>query len=125
MMKNFPDTNLWFGEAAASNGNFAQTVKIGKSQPDRMHVRFIVTEACTGGTSLTFKLQGKKGTGSFTDIAGAVSPAITAAKLTKGAEVVVEIPEGVDAEELKAVATASGSFSAGKVEGWIDTYLGI
>lgn len=123
MMKNFPDTNLWFGEASASTGAFEHTVKIGKSQPDRMHVRFFVKEACTGGTNITFKLQGKPEGGSFEDVA--TSPAVAAAKLTKGAEIVVEIPEGINADELKVIATPSGSFSAGKIEAWIDTYLGL
>lgn len=122
MMKNFPDSNLYFGEAPASTGAFPTEVKIGASQPDRMHVRFIVTEDCAGGTNLTFKLQGKKGTGNYADVATA--PAVVLANLKKGKEVVIEIPEGIDCDMLKAVATPSGSFSAGKIQAWIDTYLG-
>lgn len=124
MMKNFPDLALYFGEVtAATAGAFPKTVFIGKSQPDRMHVRFFVTTACTGGTSLTFKLQGKTGNGDYADLA--VSPAIATNKLTKGAEIVVEIPEGKGCDTLKVTATASGTYTAGKIEAWIDTYLGL
>lgn len=122
-MKNFPDAELTFGEASLATGAFAKEIEIGKSQPGRMHVRFFITESAAGGTNVTFKLQGKTGSGSYADIA--VSPAIATANLKEGAEVVVEIPESFTGDHLKAVATPSGSFSAGKVEGWIDTYLGL
>ena len=123
MMKNFPDVELYFGEASLSSGAFAKEVEIGKSQPGRMHVRFFVTEDAAGGTSVVFKLQGKEEGGSFTDIASSV--AIPSAQLKAGTEVVVEIPESFKGVALKAVATPSGSFSAGKAEAWIDTYLGL
>lgn len=122
MMKNFPDIELSFGKAPASTGVFEKEVFIGKSQPGRMHVRFFVTTAAAGGTSLTFKLQGKNEGGSYTDVAA--SPAVVTAKLTEGAEVVLEIPENWNYEYMKAVATPAGSFSAGEVSAWIDTYLG-
>ena len=72
---------------------------------------------------MAFKLQGKKGNGGYADIASAA--AVTTANLKKGAEVVMEIPEGTDADTLKVVGTASGSFTGGKAEAWIDTNLGL
>lgn len=123
MMRNFPDTNLYFGEAG-TNGAFANEVYIGASQADRMHVRVFVKEDFAGGTSMAFKLQGKKGNGGYADIASAA--AVTTANLKKGSEVaVIEIPEGTDADTLKVVGTASGLFSGGKAEAWIDTNLGL
>lgn len=122
MMRNFPDANLYFGECG-TNGAFAKEVYIGASQPDRMHVRVFVKEAFTGGTNMTFKLQAKKGSASFVDVVTA--PVVVTADLKAGKEIVMEIPEGIEADTLKVVGTASGSFTGGKAEAWIDTNLGL
>lgn len=122
MMRNYPDANLYFGECSLA-GAFANTVAIGASQPDRMHVRIFVTTDFAGGTNMAFKVQGKKGAGNYADLTG--STTVVLANLKKGKEVVIEIPEGVDVDTLKVVGTASGTFTAGAAEAYLDTNLGL
>lgn len=125
-MRNFPDELLHFGEKALSGGSgaFPTVIEIGKSQPDRMLVRIRCNEACTGGTSVQFKLQASDDNSSYADI-GSLSETVTAAQGVLGKEVQIMIPEGFAKKYLRVNAVVTGTFSAGKFDAWVDTYLGI
>ena len=61
---------------------------------------------------------------SYADI-GSPSETVTAAQGVLGKEVQIMIPEGFAKKYLRVNAVVTGTFSAGKFDAWVDTYLGI
>ena len=114
------DKALSFGEvtqAACEN-----ILNLGATSADRMIVRAHVTEAATGSTGLTLKVQGSdNGTSGWTDVA--VTPvAVPVADLKAGAEVSLPIPEGYGKQYLRVNASGPSTI---KMDAYLDVYMGI
>lgn len=114
------DKALSFGEV--TQATCENILNLGKTSAERMVVRAHVTEAATGSTGLTLKVQGSaNGISGWTDIA-VLPAAIPVADLTAGAEVSLPLPEGYEKQYLKV--TASGP-STIKMQAYLDVYVGI
>ncbi|MCQ2242095.1 Bbp16 family capsid cement protein [Treponema sp.] len=120
MRKYSIDAALHFGEVTQSGCE--NILNLGKTTAERMVVRAVVTEAATGSTGLTLKVQGSDdGSTGWTDIA--VTPStIAVAKCVAGAEVSLPIPEEYGKQYLKVVASGPTSI---KMEAFLDCYVGI
>lgn len=119
------DALLSFGELALSEAGteLPNTLDLNVAQTERMSVKVQVAEAAAGGTSVTVTLKGSDNGSSFTTIGAAKTVAL--AGLTEGAEIALPIPDGLNNRYLKVEVTKSGTFTKGKLTGYIDTYLGL
>ena len=122
-MINPVDAKLSFGAGKYSDGACPDTLSLNMAQTERMKVEAVVTSAFAGGTSIALKLQGSDDGTTFEDVASAGS--IVTAELTKGASFTLPIPDGVNKKFLKVTFAATGTFTAGELEAYLDTYLGI
>ena len=118
------DAMLEFGDITLGSGTVssANVVDLAKTDAERMRVVFNVTTAGAGGTSVVLKLQGSTDGETFTDIAATGS--ILLADLTVGKSVSLGIPEGYAKSKLRAQAVCTGTFTGGKIDAFIDTYMG-
>lgn len=118
------DKLLNFGECSlSSQAALPDTINVGKSQTERMSVSVQCTETASGGTSIALQLEGSDDGTSFAPIGSAQT--VTVAQLKAGANFALPIPEGVNKPYLKVTCAKTGSFTAGKLNAFVDTYMGI
>lgn len=122
-MINPVDKLLSFGEASYSDAACPNTLDLNAAQTERMKVEVAIEEAYTGGTNVTFKLQGSDNNSTWKDVS--TSGAVVTADLTEGARISLPIPDGMNFRYLKVTIAATGSYTKGKAAAYLDTYLGI
>lgn len=123
-MINPVDALLSFGEAAYSANPAAlpNVIDVNAAQTERMKAEVQCTVDFAGGTSIALKLQGSDNNSDFTEVAGKT---IALAALKAGANFTLPIPDGVNYRYYKVTFAETGTFTAGKLTGYLDTYLGI
>lgn len=112
------DANLIFSDeqavtASAASENVLDFQEAGDAVGQELTIRAVVTTAFAGLTSLQIKVQTSADNSSFTDVL--LTPAIPAANLTKGAEILcVRVPRGLKRYARLSYVVA-GTGTAGKV----------
>ncbi|MDR2746742.1 MAG: hypothetical protein LBB77_04775 [Treponema sp.] len=110
-----------FGTVSSpATGAFPNILNLGETDAERMTVD-IHSNGLTGGTSLTFAIQGSATEGG-TYTAIATGAAVLTADLNAGVYQ-LPVPE-TKFKFLKAAITASGTFTAGSVQAILNTYVG-
>lgn len=123
------DERLSFGERELSSGAGALPNVLVAPIPDYLKgtvdVRCI--EAASGGTSITATLEGSNDGSTWKEVVKGSS--IPAADLTmeggKKPLQTLTIPEEYEYTHLRLNITTSGSFTAGKVNAYVNTYRGV
>ena len=119
------DKALSFGAVtlgSAGTDPCADVLKIGKADPARMAVNFIVETAAAGGTSVTLLVQGSNDNSNWTTVAQ--SPVIAEASLVANANFDVHIPQSWNYTYMRAAVTGVGTHTAGKIRAAMDVYQG-
>ena len=123
-MNERPDARLAFGEAAVATATeLPNVINLDKTTAGGLFVSAQVTEAGAGGTSLALEVKGSPDGTTYATIAA--SPAVPVAGLTNGKCVTVGIPREDTSRYLKVALAKTGTFTAGKVSAYIDTYTGV
>lgn len=123
-MINPVDKKLSFGEAVLKDASACpDTLSLNNAQTERMKVEVSCTEDAAGGTSIALQLEGSDNGTSFAPIGGAQT--VVLASLKEGNTFTLPIPDGVNKKFLKVTCAKTGTFTAGKIAAYLDTYLGI
>ena len=118
------DKRLSFGSVTFTSGiqALADVLQIDKAQPDRMMVNCIVTTAAAGGTSIVIAVQGSDDNSNYATVAQ--SGSILLADLTLNKNIEIAIPNGWNKKYMRVAVISTGTFTAGKIEAALDTYIG-
>lgn len=122
-MINPLDALLSFGKGSYSDKACPDTINVNQAQTERMKVECVVDTAFAGGTSIALKLVGSDDGTSFEEVASAGT--VLLADLTEGATFTLPIPDGVNKQYYKVTFATTGTFTAGELSAYLDTYLGI
>lgn len=119
------DANLVFSKDQAVTTTAASTAidlqAPGDAVGQELTLRTLVSEGFAGLTSLQVKLQTSENNSTWEDVL--MTPAIAAAKLTKGAEIFcVRVPHGLK-RYVRLNYVVSGTATAGKLYGYMSKEL--
>lgn len=115
-----PDARLHFGEAALSSATeLPNVIDLDRTTAGGLFAAVSVPEAAAGGTSVAVTLKGSADGSTYTDI-GSVTVATADLDGTKTFS--VGIPRENRSRYLKVALSKTGTFTAGKVDAYIDTY---
>ncbi len=120
-----PDAKLDFGtiDLSGSATELSNVLNLGKTNAAGLFVGLNVTTAGAGGTSVVFTVKGSSDGTNYTDLAS-VSAVLASGDLAAGKSMYIGIPRGNESRYLKVAAAKTGTFTAGVVGGYIDTYTG-
>lgn len=119
------DANLLFSDAqeitSTANSTVVDLKAPGDAVGQELLIRAVVGETFTGLTSLQVKIQTSGDNSAWEDVL--LTPAIVAAKLTKGAEILaVRVPKGLK-QYVRLNYTVSGTASAGTLTAFMSKEL--
>lgn len=123
------DERLAFGEYELKNGTGELPNVLVAPIPDYLAgtVDIRCIEAAVGGTSITAALQGSNGDGSWQEVVKGSSIPAADLVLEAGKKPLqtLTIPEEYEYTHLRIAITAAGTFSAGKIDAYVNTYRGV
>lgn len=120
------DALLDFGEitlGSAGTNAFSNIIDLGSTNADSLECVVNVEADGVGGTNFQLAVQGSaNGSSSWTTIEAGEVAAL--AKIKQGAIFRVGIPRDNGYRYLRLAAVTTGTFTGGKLHGWLDTYTG-